>query len=46
MENFKYPQVWREIMKAGMQQDFSWGASAAKYEESYQKALAFMEKMC
>lgn len=31
---------WRAIMKAGMNQDFSWKSSAAGYTELYRRALA------
>ena len=31
--------VWTKLMRNGMQKDFSWQASARKYEELYQKAL-------
>jgi starch synthase len=36
-----YPNkdVWTKLMKNGMQKDFSWQASAKKYEDLYQKAL-------
>lgn len=32
-------EVWTKLMKNGMQKDFSWQASAKKYEDLYQKAL-------
>src|SRR5688500_13964766 len=31
-------QVWRRIQAAGMQQDFSWDASARRYVEVYERA--------
>jgi len=36
-----YPdkEIWTKLVKNGMQKDFSWQASAKKYEELYQKAL-------
>ncbi|MBI2953776.1 MAG: glycogen synthase [Chloroflexi bacterium] len=43
-ESFKYPDSWRKVMKTGMEQDFSWGASATEYQELYEKALAFKQK--
>jgi starch synthase len=33
-------ETWTKLMKNGMQKDFSWEASAKKYESLYQKALA------
>jgi starch synthase len=35
---FSQKENWREIMKRGMQQDFSWNASAQKYLEVYRRA--------
>jgi starch synthase len=32
--------VWRKLMKRGMGCDYSWDASARKYEELYRRALA------
>ena len=32
------PPAWRTLMLNGMQQDFSWDASAAAYERLYQQA--------
>jgi len=34
------PDVWKRMQKRAMQQDFSWDASARKYIEMYQKAIA------
>ncbi|KPL04509.1 MAG: glycogen synthase [candidate division Zixibacteria bacterium SM1_73] len=31
--------IWTKLMKNGMQKDFSWEASARKYENLYQRAL-------
>jgi starch synthase len=31
--------VWRRIQEAGMQQDFSWDASARQYVKVYERAL-------
>jgi starch synthase len=30
---------WRQLMKNGMAQDFSWGRAVPKYEQIYQKVL-------
>ena len=35
---FANPDQWRKIMENGMRQDFSWAASAAKYERLYEAA--------
>jgi starch synthase len=32
-------EIWTKLMRNGMQKDFSWQASAKKYEALYQKAL-------
>ena len=40
LDAFAYPTRWRTLMENGMRQDFSWGASAAKYERLYQAARA------
>jgi starch synthase len=32
-------RVWRDLIETGMQQDFSWGRSAAEYLELYQRVL-------
>ena len=37
---YSLPSVWRKLMENGMGQDFSWAASAKKYERLYQAALA------
>jgi len=36
---YNVPSGWRNIMENGMRQDFSWAASAKKYERLYQAAL-------
>ena len=38
-ENFKYPDTWRRLVEGNMQRDFSWTASAQKYEEVYRRAI-------
>ncbi len=30
---------WSALMRTGMSRDFSWGSSAAKYQELYKKLL-------
>jgi len=39
LQVYQSKEVWTKLMKNGMQKDFSWQASARKYEELYQKAL-------
>ena len=34
------PQVWRRLMVRGMEQDYSWDASAAAYSALYRRLLA------
>jgi len=36
--------AWQVLMKRGMQSDFSWQASARKYEQVYQEALRLGQK--
>jgi starch synthase len=36
-EAFSNPVLWREMMRRGMQKDFSWKASAAGYSALYQR---------
>jgi len=39
METYKYKDVWRRLMEAGMRADHSWSAAARRYVELYQKTL-------
>lgn len=39
-ETYRHTDVWRRIQLAGMTADFSWAASARKYVDLYQRALA------
>ncbi len=32
-----YPEFWRQLMRTGMSQDWSWDRSAAEYEQLYQR---------
>jgi starch synthase len=32
--------IWRRIIETGMRQDWSWSASARRYEELYQRTVA------
>ena len=38
-ETFRYPKIWREIVKQAMQRNFSWEESAREYEKLFLKAL-------
>jgi starch synthase len=33
------PEAWRRLMENGMRKDFSWNASAAEYEQLYQRVV-------
>lgn len=35
-----HPEIWRQLQRTGMHQDFSWERSAAEYEHAYQRLLA------
>lgn len=39
LRTYQDKEAWTKLMKNGMQRDFSWEASAQKYEDLYQKAL-------
>ncbi len=39
VEAYKYPDVWNELVKKGMQQSFSWEIPAKKYLALYRKAI-------
>ena len=41
---FSNKQEWQALMKRGMVQDFSWAASAAKYEKLYELAISRRNK--
>lgn len=41
LETYKYRDVWRRIMEAGMRSDFSWGATARNYLRLYSVARGF-----
>ncbi len=40
LDVYRDRKTWREIMKRGMKADFSWRASAKRYLELYEKAMA------
>jgi len=40
LEVYRDAERWRGIQERGMRQDFSWGASAARYVEAYRDACA------
>ncbi len=37
---FRDREAWKRLMRAGMQQDFSWSRSALEYERVYERVLA------
>ena len=44
LETYKYPDVWRSLQRRGMEVDFSWHTSAAKYLRVYDLALRSKER--
>jgi len=38
-EIFKYPEIWQEIQKRAMKENFSWDKSAKEYEKLFLRAL-------
>lgn len=38
LASYRKPQRWKELVKRGMEQDFSWSTSAQRYEQLYLKA--------
>ncbi|MFQ5604172.1 MAG: glycogen synthase GlgA [bacterium] len=45
LDVFPDKKVWKKIMKRGMQQDFSWDASAKRYVELYRKTKKRLQKV-
>lgn len=45
MEHYRNREEWRKIQRRGMQADFSWEASARKYEDLYYRAVASIKKL-
>ena len=41
LETYKYPKFWEGLQKRAMSANFSWSASAKKYEEIFKKAIDF-----
>ncbi|NWJ98883.1 MAG: glycogen synthase [Chloroflexi bacterium] len=41
LETYKYPQIWRNLMRRDMQADYSWHASATQYIALYRHAQQF-----
>ncbi len=35
-----YQDLWKQLVNTGMRQDFSWAASAKRYEQLYEKTIA------
>ncbi len=44
LEMYSHPRLWRRIIKTGMDQDYSWQASAQQYLEVYQRASRKLSK--
>lgn len=44
LDAFADKPAWRALQKRAMQADFSWAASAQRYEELYRKAIEFHSK--
>lgn len=40
LEVYRHKEIWNSLMKRAMSEDFSWDASARKYVELYNKAIA------
>jgi glycogen synthase len=40
VDAFRQPASWKDLILAGMTADHSWGASAAKYADLYEAAVA------
>lgn len=43
LEAYRNKEVWRKIVKKGMEQDFSWDKSAKQYRELYHRAITLGE---
>jgi starch synthase len=43
VETYRHPETWRRLQANGMQQDFSWLASAREYVALYERACALKE---
>lgn len=44
LEVYKNKDAWKKIVRQAMQQDFSWGQSAKKYLDLYERALVLRSK--
>ncbi len=44
LENYKYKDVWKELVKKGMQESFTWEVPAKKYVILYRKAMKIKDK--
>jgi starch synthase len=44
LKAYQDKKVWQALMIRGMQEDFSWDASAKDYEKLYKKALEKVKK--
>ena len=39
VETYRQPSLWRQLVRHGMAEDFSWEASARQYVALYTKAI-------
>jgi starch synthase len=44
LDVYRDKKAWRGLQERGMKADFSWNASAKKYEELYQKSIEFHKR--
>ena len=44
LEVYRFKDIWRTLQQRGMEADHSWHASAMRYVDVYQNALAFHER--
>lgn len=40
IENYRYPQLWQQLIQRAMSADHSWAVSARRYVDLYQRAIA------
>ena len=43
VENYRHRDIWRRLVEANMQRDFSWANSAQKYVDVYRRAIELHE---
>jgi starch synthase len=45
LDTFRDKKTWRSLQEHGMKADWSWEASAKKYEDLYRKAIEFHKSL-